>query len=259
MFFNNNNNNINFINTFKFLSEFKGKNVIESILDIRVCALADVVPRFVEGTVQTSAEIQKARLTNELLRQRAFYTANFGLYDIEKENKPTIHNAEGEAYLYFGGRENNPIFSNLTEACRQLIMKGDYVPPAKAAVQAKKSALRVKVGDLELQMLNDNDKTPYYEIKTSDYNALNPAQRALAEEVHGKGKQFVDVMKILADTGIETIKIYVLNSEYVKKHAIEKAICRASWLNFFKFNSFFLAGDRSVNYYLTMYGVLRDS
>ncbi len=213
-----------------------------------------IFPLFVEGTVQTSAEIQRDRITDKLLRRINCYTANFCLYDVE--NEEGIHDADGDAYLYFGGRKDNLIFSNLTEACRQLIQNSNYVPSAEDAARAKSSAVRVKLSDLELQVIststiqyfdrgyitikeitikdlqNDDNcrRSQYYEIDTTDYDSLNPSKRALAEAVHGSGQQFVDVMNMLREDEITKTRIYVLNPIYVKKSAKEQAVCRASLL-----------------------------
>jgi hypothetical protein len=226
----------------------------ESILEIRLGTLVDDSLLFIEGTRLISAEIQLARLLERtrgwiqsqrtLVKLRAFYTNNFGLYALENQDAPGVHNETGEAYLYFGGRENNPIFGNLEEACRQLTLTGNYVPSTDNAVTAKGSALRVRLADLNLQ--EHNDELSYYEIDTSNYNLLNPAQRALAEAVHGSGEQFGNVMKMLREAGISKTRIYVLNPKYVQKHAKEHDICRACWLDNFNGGSFFGAYVRSA-------------
>jgi len=68
------------------------------------------------ASFMTSAELTTERRTNEALRNRWFYTANFSVYAVE----------EGKEILYFGGREANPILGNIDEACRQLISNKNY-------------------------------------------------------------------------------------------------------------------------------------
>ena len=62
-----------------------------------VGTLLQSVQQTESGTWRTSAEIMTERRTNTDLRRQWFWTANFALYRVE----------DGEAVLYFGGRESN--------------------------------------------------------------------------------------------------------------------------------------------------------
>ena len=191
------------------------------------------------NTIQHSDEITKDRITDEdLLRYIWFYTADHALYRIE----------DGEAVLYFGRRETNPIFKNIEKATEQLIRNGNYIPEKgdiEAVVNAE-STLRVKISDLELK--RQSDEYSYFEIDTSNYGKLNDVQRVFAERVYGQGKDFGKAMKIFKKAGISTTRIYVLNSDYVKDNAEEdSAVARACWLNHFSSDSNFDADVRVVD------------
>ena len=158
---------------------------------------------------------------------------------------------DNDEFLYFGGREANPIFDNIGEATTQLLENQNYKPSEegiKAVVASVQSGatLKVKLSDLELK--GDNEEWRYFEINTADYDSLNKSQRALAERVYGQGNDFVENMKMLNEEDISTAKIYVLNPEYVKKN-IEagKALARACWLYNFGGISSFDANGRSVD------------
>ena len=224
------------------------KQTLESqVLENRIGTLAELYPQFKEGTWQTSAEITNDRRTlkdeekKQELKDTYFYTANFGMYTIE----------DNDEFLYFGGREANPIFDNIGEATTQLLENQNYKPSEegiKAVVASVQSGatLKVKLSDLELK--GDNEEWRYFEINTADYDSLNKSQRALAERVYGQGNDFVENMKMLNEEDISTAKIYVLNPEYVKKN-IEagKALARACWLYNFGGISSFDANGRSVD------------
>ena len=87
-------------------------------LENRIGRLAELVPKFRKNSWRTSAELTTERRDNKELRNQWFWTANFALYKIE----------DNDAILYFGGRENNPIFMNIDEAAKQLISKQNYTP-----------------------------------------------------------------------------------------------------------------------------------
>lgn len=56
--------------------------------------------------IQHAREITAERRTNRDLRNQWFWTADFPMYTVE----------DGEAVLYFAGRDNNLIFKNIDEA-----------------------------------------------------------------------------------------------------------------------------------------------
>ena len=212
------------------------------VLENVVGTLLRSVQRTVPGTWQTSAEITTERRTNTDLRRQWFWVANFALYRVE----------DGEAVLYFGGREANVIFDNIEEATSQLIKTGNYVPKKEgidAVVASVKSGstLRVKLSELKLNRVND--EFSYFEIDTSRYDELNAAQRLFAERVYGPGNDFVENMGMLAKAPIGKTRIYVLNPDYVESKVVgDGAVARACWLNLFNNFSNVYASDRNVGY-----------
>ncbi|MBI5390523.1 hypothetical protein HZB02_03475 [Candidatus Woesearchaeota archaeon] len=179
-------------------------------------------------TWQTSAEICVARVTDPELRTRPFYTANFAMYRVE----------DGEAVLYFGGREANPLMAHMEEAASQLIKTGNYLVPAvqRDAVLAsvnEGTTLKVNLADLDLKGSND-EFSSFFTINTAALDTLNPAQRALASRVYGKKNALQQYMGFLAEANNKETRIYVLNPDYVKKKIRgNAAVAQACWLKEF--------------------------
>ena len=198
------------------------------------------------ASFMTSAELTTERRTNEALRNRWFYTANFSVYAVE----------EGKEILYFGGREANPILGNIDEACRQLISNKNYrvnTAEMQAIKEAEKAGLVLRLEMAELGLNEFNGEFSCFEIDTENPDKLKKYQRALAEEVYDKGQDFIENMKMLSSQAynntrkIGTTKIYVLNPKYVRKEAKSGAIARAGFLGSFDGLSDFVAFDRVVN------------
>jgi protein phosphatase len=207
--------------------------------------LAEVVALFEQRTIRTTTGIQRARFKDASLKDAQLYAANYALYDVE----------EGEAVLYFGRQENNPILANPEEAVRQFTATGNYVLNPEQAARAKQSALRIKHSELDLQ---GTEEWQYFSIDTAHPERLNPAQRELAEAVHGLSTQFTGVMDKLRENGINATQIYVLNPEYIKRHAQSGALCRLVWIHTFGNNSSVdLMENRTAE--VAMYGVLKPA
>jgi hypothetical protein len=185
------------------------------------------------------------RRLNQNLRGVYFYTGNFALYCVE----------DGEAVVYFGGRENNPLFQNMDSACVQLAGKGDYVPPAADVGPAKGSAKRFVLDDLGLE--GSESEWRYFAVRPTDYDLLNAQQRDFAEGVYGSGEAFKGAMNTLADAGNSETRVFLLSPSYVHEHASEDAIVRACWLLSFDYNSYFGANAHDVNGSGALRGVRR--
>jgi hypothetical protein len=142
------------------------------------------------------------------------------------------------------------VFANIEQAALQIKATGNYVPTKKDEAQVVRSArtgstLRVALSDLGLR--DENDERCYFEIDTSDYDTLNPAQRALAERIYGRGDDFRLNMKVLKEEGkVAVTKIYVLNPKYIEEHARAGAIGRVSWLDDFYDGLLFIVLDRDI-------------
>ncbi len=225
----------------------------EGTLETLVGKLAQIFPKFKRGTIRHSDQLTTERRINPKLRKQWFYTADSALYTVE----------DGEVILYLGRGPTNPIFKNIKKATHQLITTENYIPP-KADIEAvvkAESTLKVKLSGLRLQgdkgLQGDNYERCYFEIKTADYDKLNPEQRRIAERVYGQGNDFKENMKMLNEAGIRTTRVYVLNPEYVKNNVPQDgAIARASGLDGFdSFDSY--SGFNADGWYGGLHGGLR--
>ena len=208
--------------------------------------LAQTVPLFEPGTWQESAELSKKRITNEKLRNIWFWTANFGMYTVENN----------EEFLYFGGREANPIFSNIGEAAKQLLENQNY-KPTPSEIQAVHDSvqaghtLKVKLSDLSLTV--DNDEWGHFSIDTANWQRMNDTQKLFVERIYGSMKEredpatgqktsdFAEYMSELRKAKKTSVNVYVLNPNYVKGHVLPKdgAVARACRLgNFDDYSNF---------------------
>ena len=220
-------------------------------LETITASLANGYKQLKPDTFQTSAELTTERRTNTELRDRWLYTANFAMYIVEN----------GEAVLYFGGREANPILKNIDEACAQLLAANTYrvkEEDRQAVIESVESKHTLRIELSKLFLIKLNNETAYFEIDTSNYNQLNTAQRAFAERVYGAGNDFVQNMDMLKKAGKTRVRVYVLNHDYVKEHVLGgEAVARACWLDNFGNYSDFSAFGWSVNYDRGLRGVLK--
>jgi len=213
-------------------------------------SLANGYKELEPDSFRTSAELTTERRTNQELRGRWLYTANFGMYAVE----------DGEAVLYFGGRKANPILSNIDEACNQLIKTSNYkvTSAEKSAVaDSVKSGHTLRIKLSELDLLKQDNEFSFFEIDTNNYDSLNKSQRALAEAVYGSGQDFIENMEMLKrlPRRISKTRIYVLNEDYVKEHAKDGAVARATWLDDFGGSSDFDAYMCGVDDHNALRGV----
>ena len=228
----------------KIRNFFFGRNEETSFVT-RYGSLAELVPQFVPGTCLTSAELTTERRTNNELRKQGFSTANFALYCFEKH----------KIILYFGGKENNPIFNNLEDACKQLNESGNYLPSLEEIELAKKNALKLEYDDLALHIILSDIPFVYFSINTKNHKSLNKTQRVFAEAVYGKADDFAQNMKMFANAGILSTNINVLNPFYLISNAMKNPIVRACWLNYFNTRSNFYADDHDVYVRYALRGV----
>jgi hypothetical protein len=207
-----------------------------------VGTLADCVRQTEPGTWQTSAEITTERRADPSLAKQWFWTANFAMYRTER----------GEAVLYFGGREANPIFENIEEAASQLISSGNYYVDEESVagvIDSVSSGATLRIGVSNLNLKKHDKEFSYFEINPSRPGQLNLFQRRFAEMVYGQGSDFSENMRMLSDSGIKSTRIYVLNPDYVKDNAAgSQAIARACWLNDCDIDSDFIASGSYVAY-----------
>ncbi len=230
--------------------------VEERTLETLIGSLAQTFRLLKRATILHSDQLTTERRADPELRNRWFNTADFALYNIEKEGE------QEEVYLSLARNENNLIFDNIEEATQQLTRTRNYLVTNLEDIERvtkAESTLRVNLSNLKLQKLND--KVSYFEINTADYNELNPEQRRVAERVYGQGDDFVQNMAMLRKNtkiSITETRVYVLNPDYVKRNAPQDgAIARTCELGSFVLDSSFFAGDwgvGGVDAYLSLRG-----
>jgi len=219
------------------------------------------------ATIATSADIAAERamdtrnLSDPAFRNYFYFTSNFCMYVIEKTKSGK------EEFLYFGKLTANPLFSNMEEACRQMLAHENYRVPRE---DVKKVFDSVKSGDTHrtrlasLKLKEFDPEFAYFEIDTRYYwqsvknGGLNRAQRDFAEKVFGEGKNFNRYMYLLTYHNIRKTRIYVLNPAYVMKHHKAGAgIARLCLLCDFYYSSNFYANIRGIDMGDVLISVLR--
>ena len=203
------------------------------------------------GTMCTAAEITKERLTNESLRQRAYYTANGIIYCMQ----------DGKPVLYITPEKGNLVLRHLADAQNssydQLVNNHNYRPSLDEVSEVISPGQGAEKFDLsDLVLAGGNDEWQYFTIGTSprDYSKLIGIGKRLAERVFGSGPDFTAAMQMFADAGITATKIGVLKPSYVASNA-GTPLGRASWLDSFSYNSSFIADDRTVDILNALRGV----
>ncbi|MEK6939438.1 MAG: hypothetical protein AABX31_01805, partial [Nanoarchaeota archaeon] len=203
------------------------------------------------GSMLHVDELMKERRTNEELRNNGFYTADGEVYVLDGARKTPTLAMTREAH--------NPVLKNIDDAFEQLTKKHNYRPSQEDVQQALAapdtvlialSNLRLSAHDVEFQYLP-------FGTTPAKYSKLNDEERKFAERVYGQGDDFVKNMKMLKDAKISETRIWVLNPDYVRKHAAEGAIARASWLGSFSYGSRFIASDRDICSHGRVRGVRR--
>jgi len=228
---------------------------LEKLVNIP-CPLDKAYAQLVPGSIQTASQIQRQRLRDESLRDESFITGDGCVYNVEN----------GKAVLYLTNTALNPVLKrdNIADAVSQIRQNGNYKVKADDFSLIQREAAK-KNGGAKLYALSDLGLTKYdsewsfFEIDTKKHDKLNKSQRALAKQVHGKGKQFGKKMEMLSEAGIGNTRIYVLNPEYVQNATKDGPVARVGWLSNFSGSSSFSACGRGIDYYNRVRGVRRDS
>ncbi|MBN2052943.1 hypothetical protein JW756_05545 [Candidatus Woesearchaeota archaeon] len=229
---------------------------LENLVNVP-CPLDNAHAQLAPETIQEAHEIQLDRIKDKSLRSEWFIVGNGCVYNIEK----------GEAILYFTNTALNPVLKqeNIADAVNQIrnsrnykVETYDFLLIRGGAAKRNGGAKRYVLHDLNLT--KHDDEWSFYEIDTTKYNKLNKTQRAFAEQVHGKGKQFEKVMDEMSKAGITKTRIYVLNPEYVQKTASDGAVARVGRLNDFYYISYFDACNWYIDNYIDrVRGVRRET
>ncbi|MEK6809820.1 MAG: hypothetical protein AABY40_04040 [Nanoarchaeota archaeon] len=221
-------------------------------LEIITGSLKGAYQQLQPGTMLHVDQLMNERRENNELRGRGFYTADGEVYFLDGATSkiPT---------LAITREAHNPVLQNIDDAVEQLTQKNNYSVLAQDAEQALAAPETVLIALPSLRLSGDNAEWRYLAIGTtpSKYGKLNEEERKLAERVYGQGADFVKNMEMLDRAKIAETRIYVLNPGYVREHAVEGAVGRASWLGEFDSVSSFDASDRDVNDRGSVCGVRR--
>ena len=226
-------------------------------------ALFDVDAIATSEDIATKRAMDNTNASDSAFMNYFYFTSNFCMYAVEKTKTGK------EEFLYFGGRDANPIFNNLEEACRQLQADENYrlsrdeVKKIFASVKAGHTH-RVRLASLKLREFDSEFAS--FEIDTRYYwqtvknGGLNKTQRDFVEKVFGQGKDFNRYMYLLTFRGIRKTRIYVLNPKYIQQHhKTGTAIARLCLLCDYYYSSNFYANIRGVDMADMLVGVLRRS
>jgi len=216
----------------------------------------EAIQAAIPETIQTSAELQKARVEcnarkDASLNNIAFYTANVSLYGIENK-KP---------FLLFGGREAflHLYAPHVEEVYRQLTAQHNYVLPSSDIAWALNEGIHsgaLHRFDLAELIETKHDKEyGYFTMNTSKVVRCTRAKRELAELIHGQGNDYFNTFKMFKEKGIFETKVWLLNPDYVSSAAGNNLVGRASRLYSFSGLSSFYAGYHDVGYRYSLRGV----
>ena len=219
------------------------------VLENIVGNLRDAYNLVEAGSMLHSDELQAARVLDPSLRSLSFWTADGEIYSL----------VNGVPHLAMTRERDNLVLRHLDDAFTQLTRTGNYRPPEDDVRAALAAQDTVHIDLTQLRLQGNDAEWGYFPIASSHYDSLNPEQRKFAERVHGSGDAFLATMKMLAYARIRETRVYVLNPNYVREHARESAIGRASWLyNVGNFSDFF-ANNWYINYGHRLRGVRRAS
>ncbi|GEM_PF-2684149 len=214
--------------------------------------LRDGYKQLQPGTMLHVDQLMNERRDNAELRNQWFYTADGGIYFLYDSQAPILAITR-EAY--------NPVLQNIDNAFEQLTCNQNYTVLFQDFEQALAVPETVLVSLPNLRLSKHNAEFSYLSLGTTPakYNQLNYDECKLAERVYAKGNDFVQNMKMLKDAGIGETRIWVLNPDYVQKHAKKGAIARASWLDVFNGDSQFGADVRFIGNHDRVRGVRRGA
>ena len=211
--------------------------------------LRDAYQKLQPGTILHVDQLINKLHANGELRNQCFYPADGEIYFLDGAGTPT---------LAMTREAHNPVLNNIDYAFEQLKKKKNYRLRRADVQQALAAPDTVLIALQKLRLLKYPDSEIGYlalETAPAKYNKLNEEERKFAERVYGQRDDFVQNMRMLEDADINETRIWVLNPDYVRKHAAEGMIARASWLLSFDHISQFNAGVRSFVDHFRVRGV----
>ncbi len=215
--------------------------------------LRDGYKQLQPGTMRHVDELTDERRTNPIdaegtdLRKVWLYTADGELYSV-RNCVPTLAMTRGDV---------NPVLYRIDDALAQLTTTGNFRPNREEIERALMSHYTVQVDLTKLRLKSGNDEWQYLVIPTKRNHGLRKEEEKLARRFFGEAT-FAENMEMFRDAGIDESKIYVLAPSYVREHASESPVGRASWLYNFDINSYFDASGRDIDGNYRVRGVRRE-
>lgn len=182
-----------------------------------------------------------------LLRTRWFYTADGPLYSVEGKKKiPTLWLTREPQNLVLrhldDDRENS--YLQLTQG------SGNFFPDVRDAKAAMKANDTLRINLTRLRLQGNEPEWRRLEFAPDAVDELLREERMVVERVYGRGETFARTMKTFQQEGIPSLRIYMLNPDYVRENAVDRPLTRAAWCTFCASStSVFLDGNDVVRPY----------
>jgi len=202
------------------------------------------------GTFQHVDQLTTERRTNQELRNQWFYTADGGLYTVQKRKPLWVITREPQ----------NLVLENIDEAYRQLKGQGNYFPNTEAAQFSLEHPDSVVVNLKGLKLVKHYDQLGHFVVNPKAVNKLNYEQRKAAQRIYGPDEENFGLNMEMFAEARKTLSVFVLMPDYAQstlRKNDKKFVGRASWLNDFYVFSNFGADGREVNSHITLRGVRR--
>jgi hypothetical protein len=157
-------------------------------------------------TIQTSAQIQKNRISDDSLQSMNFFTRDFAVYTKDKNKKPILNMVS----------DINLIFLDPESAFEDFRQTDNYMNIRSRIMPDPTSSPNNLLIELEGLKLRENYHGGYFNVNTKKYKSnLNSVQKLLVERLNGGGEDLEKVMDLYARNNHNTIIINVLTPEYV--------------------------------------------
>jgi hypothetical protein len=158
-------------------------------------------------TIQTSAQIQKNRRSDESLQSMSFFTRDFAVYSKNKKGEPMLNIIS----------DINLIFLNAHFALEDIRRNDNYMNGNSELISkivSNPNTLSIELKDLKIR--ENKREEGYFNVNTKKYKSnLNSAQKLLIERLNGSGEDLEKVMELYARNKHDNILIDVLTPEYV--------------------------------------------
>jgi hypothetical protein len=173
--------------------------------------------KIVPGTMLHADEITGLRKFFHLLRELYCFTADYPLYSLEgKKKKPTLWLAREPHHLVLRHLRNSE--ENGISFLEQLAKTGNYRPSSEEAQRVKQAKKTLQIDLTELSLQPETSEWSYFEIATDDYfGNLWSEEKKMMQRLLSNEKNYFRNMNLLQMFNVPTVKIYVLNPDYVRE------------------------------------------